>query len=61
MTIPIKNNASVAAISRFVKFTMSFVQDKGLKELFQMSANGKCPFLCLFHEDDQGAPFLFVF
>jgi hypothetical protein len=30
---------SAAAISRFVKFTISFAHDEGLKELFQKSAN----------------------
>jgi CRISPR/Cas system-associated protein endoribonuclease Cas2 len=50
MTIPIKNDASAAAMSRFVKSIMSFARDEGLKELFQKSANSKCQFLCLLYE-----------
>jgi hypothetical protein len=60
MAIPIKNNASARAISRFVKFTMSFARDEGLKELFQKSANSKRPFLRLLYQDEQGTQFFFV-
>jgi len=61
MTIPIKNDASATAISRFIKFTMSFAHDEGLKELFQKSASQEAPISALIVSGRSGYSILFVF